>query len=61
MEEAGVKLIAEGAGAFEADMKGATNATNTFVDTTEKGGGIVSKAGGMMGSAIKTVAGIAAA
>jgi hypothetical protein len=60
LEQAGVQLIAQGAAAYAADMKGATSATDTFVDTTEKGGGIVSKAGGVMGSAIKTVAGIAA-
>ncbi len=60
LEEAGVRLVAEGAAAFASDMKGATSATDTFVDTTDKGAGMVSKAGGMMGSAIKTVAGIAA-
>lgn len=59
-EEAGVKLVAEGASAYMGDLKSATGATDTFVDTTEKGGGIVSKAGGMMGSAIKGVATIAA-
>ncbi len=60
LEEAGVRLVAEGASAFASDMKGATSATDTFVDSTDKGAGMVSKAGGMMGSAIKTVAGIAA-
>jgi len=60
LEEAGVKLVAEGAAAYASDMKQAAGATDTFVDTTEKGGGIVSKAGGMMGSAIKGVATIAA-
>lgn len=60
MEQAGVSLIAQGAAAYMSDMKSATNATNGFVDTTDKGAGIVSRAGGMMGSAIKNVAAIAA-
>ena len=60
LEEAGVKLVAEGAAAYASDMKTAAGATDTFVDTTEKGGGIISKAGGMMGDAIGNVAKIAA-
>ncbi len=60
MEQAGVALVAQGAAAYMSDMRSATNATNTFVDTTDKGSGLVSRAGGMMGSAIKGVATIAA-
>jgi TP901 family phage tail tape measure protein len=48
MEQAGVQLIAQGASAFDADMKSATKATNDFVDGTEKGGGRVSAASQMM-------------
>jgi hypothetical protein len=60
MEQAGVALIAQGAGAYLSDLKSATGATNTFVDTADKGSGTVGRAGDMMGSAIKGVASIAA-
>lgn len=60
MEQAGVQLIAQGAAAYMADMRSAENATQSFVNETDKGAGIVSRAGGMMGSAIKGVATIAA-
>ena len=60
MEQAGVQLIAQGAGAYVADMDRASRATSGFVSETDKGAGIVSRAGGMMGSAISNVASIAA-
>ena len=37
MEEAGVKLIAQGANVYIGDLKSAESATNGFVDATEKG------------------------
>lgn len=55
LEQAGVQLIAQGADAFNADMKAATGATNTFVDATEKGGGRVSGAGQVMIGALRQV------
>lgn len=59
MEQAGVQLIAQGASAFNSDLKAATNATNTFVDATDKGGGRVSAAGQVMIGALRQVGVIA--
>ena len=55
LEEAGVALIAQGANAYIGDMKAATNATDTFVDATDKGGGRVSSASQVMIGALRHV------
>lgn len=59
MEQAGVQLIAQGASAYFGDLKSATNATNTFVDATDKGSGKVSKAGEIMTGALRHIGTIA--
>lgn len=59
MEDAGVKLIAQNANVYIGDLKDATNATNTFVDSTDKGGGRVSAAGQVMIGALRKVGEIA--
>jgi len=59
MEEAGVKLIAQGANVYIGDLKSAESATNGFVDATEKGGGRVNAAGQVMVGALRQVGAIA--
>jgi len=59
MEEAGVKLIAQGANVYIGDLKSAENATNGFVDATEKGGGRINAAGQVMVGALRQVGAIA--
>src|SRR6188768_216712 len=59
LEQAGVQLIAQGADAYNADLKNAMGATNSFVDATEKGGGRVSGAGQVMIGALRQVGSIA--
>jgi TP901 family phage tail tape measure protein len=59
MEQAGVQLIAQGIAAYLDDMKSATRATNTFVDSTEHGGGRVGAAGQVMIGALRQVGVIA--
>lgn len=59
LEQAGVQLIAQGADAYNADLKNATNATNTFVDSTEQGGGRVSGASQIMIGALRQLGTIA--
>jgi TP901 family phage tail tape measure protein len=59
MEQAGVQLIAQNANVYIGDLKDATNATNSFVDSTDKGGGRVSAAGQVMIGALRKVGEIA--
>lgn len=59
LEQSGVQLIAQGADAYNADLKNATNATNTFVDSTEQGGGRVSGASQIMIGALRQLGTIA--
>lgn len=55
MEQAGVQLIAQGANVYIGDLKSATNATNTFVDATDKGSGRVTAAGQVMIGGLRKV------
>ncbi len=59
LEQAGVKLIAEGASAFMGDMKGAENATKNFIGVIQSGGGRVSAAGQVMIGALRQVGAVA--
>lgn len=59
MEQAGVQLIAQGANVYIGDLKSATNATNTFVDATDKGSGRVSSAGQVMIGALRHIGTVA--
>lgn len=59
MEEAGVKLIAQNINVYIGDLKDATSATNSFVDSTEKGGGRVSASGQVMIGALRKVGSVA--
>jgi hypothetical protein len=59
MEQAGVQLIAQGAGAYASDLKNATNATDSFVRGTEQGGGKVNAASQIMIGALRQLGTIA--
>lgn len=59
MEEAGVKLIAQGNAAYIGDLSSATKATNAFVDATDKGSGRVSAAGQVMIGGLRKVGSVA--
>src|SRR6187455_671803 len=59
MEQAGVQLVAQGVNVYIGDLKDATHATNTFVDSTDKGSGKVSGASQIMTGALRQVGVIA--
>lgn len=55
LQQAGVALVAQGASAFGADLKGAEGAVNRFVGATQRAGGGVSAAGQVMIGALRQV------
>lgn len=59
LDQAGVQFIALGGDQYITTLSGATKATDSFVDATEKGGGRVSGAGQIMIGALRQVGTIA--
>jgi TP901 family phage tail tape measure protein len=59
LEQAGVQLIAQGAASYLNDLKSAENATNGFIDSTDKGSGRINAAGQVMVGALRQVGSIA--